>query len=144
MKVEWLWKPLDSFIMFGLDRAHRSNAFLSFWTFWPIEASHKFIVTICEQKTNDCALLGSFQHKLLQRCFQLWCLPTFIYDRMDRKICIKPAKSCLRSVLVKCLRTRPNTVFIYKNNKNINTFFLLITAVLPFFHFYLLILIQES
>ena len=30
-----------------------------------------YSVTICEQKTKDCALSGSFQHKLQHRCFQL-------------------------------------------------------------------------
>ena len=29
-------------------------------------------VTICEEKTMDCAPSGSFQHKLQQRCFYLW------------------------------------------------------------------------
>ena len=28
-------------------------------------------LTICEQKTKDCAWSGSFQHKLQHRCFQL-------------------------------------------------------------------------
>ena len=37
-----------------------------------------YSVTICEQKTKDCARSGSFQHKLQHRCFQIWCLPAFI------------------------------------------------------------------
>lgn len=36
------------------------------------------LVTICEQKAKNCALLGSFQQKLQPHCFQLWCLPVFI------------------------------------------------------------------
>ena len=35
-------------------------------------------VTICEQKTKDCAWSGSFQHKLQHHCFRLRCLPAFI------------------------------------------------------------------
>ena len=30
-----------------------------------------YSVTICEQKTKDCAQSGSFQHKLQHHCFQL-------------------------------------------------------------------------
>ena len=30
-----------------------------------------YSVTICEQKTKDCARLGSFQHKLQHRCFKV-------------------------------------------------------------------------
>ena len=30
-----------------------------------------YSVTICEQKTKDCARSGSFQHKLQHHCFQL-------------------------------------------------------------------------
>ena len=37
-----------------------------------------YSVTICEQKTKDCARSGSFQHKLQHRCFLIWCLPAFI------------------------------------------------------------------
>ena len=37
-----------------------------------------YSVTICEQKTKDCARSGSFQHKLQHHCFQLWCLPGFL------------------------------------------------------------------
>ena len=48
IKVEWLWNPLDSsvnvfFSFFGRDCTQRSIAFLSFWTYWPIETSHSFI-----------------------------------------------------------------------------------------------------
>ena len=30
-----------------------------------------YSLTICEQKTKDCARSGSFQHKLQRHCFQL-------------------------------------------------------------------------
>ena len=46
IKVEWLLKPLDCLVYvfvtcFGLDRAQRSRAFLSFWIYCPIETSKK-------------------------------------------------------------------------------------------------------
>ena len=62
----------------GHDRKQSWMASLSFWTHWPIETSHKFIQSICEQKTRDCARSGSFQHNLQHRCLQLWCLTVFI------------------------------------------------------------------
>ena len=37
-----------------------------------------YAVTIGAQKTKDCAGSRSFQHKLQNRWFQLWCLPAFI------------------------------------------------------------------
>ena len=48
IKVEWLWNPLDSFVIrqfvsfFEPDRAQRSIVllYISFWTYWPIETSH--------------------------------------------------------------------------------------------------------
>ena len=60
----------------GPDREHCPVAFLSFWTYWPIALINS--VTICEQKTEDCARTGSFQHKLQHRFFSAWCLPAFI------------------------------------------------------------------
>ena len=46
-----------------------------------------YSVTICEEKTKDCAQSGSFQHYLQHRCFQLWCLPAFLTNK-------KPNYSC--------------------------------------------------
>ena len=37
-----------------------------------------YSVTICQQKTKDCALSRYFQHKLQHCCFYHWCLPLFI------------------------------------------------------------------
>ena len=37
-----------------------------------------YCVTICQQKTKDCALSGCFQHKLQHCCFYDWGLPLFI------------------------------------------------------------------
>ena len=37
-----------------------------------------YSVTICQQKTKDCALSGCFQHKRQYCCFYHWCLPLFI------------------------------------------------------------------
>ena len=56
---------------FGPDRAQRSVVFLSFEV--TDQKKHRIIysVTICEQKTKDCAQSGSFQHKLQHHCFQL-------------------------------------------------------------------------
>ena len=31
-----------------------------------------YLVTICQQKTKDCAPSGSFQHKRQHRCFYIW------------------------------------------------------------------------
>ena len=47
---------------FGPDRAQRSVVFLSFEV--TDQKKHRIIysVTICEQKTKDCAQSGSFQH----------------------------------------------------------------------------------
>ena len=36
-----------------------------------------YSVTICQQKTKDCALSRYFQHKLQHCCFYHWCLPLF-------------------------------------------------------------------
>ena len=46
-----------------------------------------YSVTICEEKTKDCARSGSFQYYLQHRCFQLWCLPAFLTNK-------KPNCSC--------------------------------------------------
>ena len=84
IKVEWLWNPLDSFLICFCYH---------FWT-WPYTTFNSIpiilnlltkrnialiysVTIICEQKTKDCAWSGSFQHKLQHRCFQLWCLPAF-------------------------------------------------------------------
>ena len=37
-----------------------------------------YSVTICQQKTKDCALSRYFQHKLQHCCSYHWCLPLFI------------------------------------------------------------------
>ena len=84
IKVEWLWNPLGSFVIGFCELL---------WT-WPCTTFNSipiilnlltnrnialiYSVTICEQKTKDCARSGSFQHKLQHRCFQLWCLPAFL------------------------------------------------------------------
>ena len=84
VKVKWLWNPLGSFFL---------GFCWLFWT-WPCTTFNSipiilnlltnrniafiYSVTICEQKTKDCARSGSFQHKLQQHCFQLWCLPAFL------------------------------------------------------------------
>ena len=53
---------------------------LTWWCtkFSSIPINLNLLVTICEQKAKNCALLGSFQQKLQPHCFQLWCLPVFI------------------------------------------------------------------
>ena len=37
-----------------------------------------YSVTICQQKTKDCALSRCFEHKLQHCCFYHWCLLLFI------------------------------------------------------------------
>ena len=84
IKVEWLWNPLDSFVIWFC---------YLFWT-WPCTTFNSipiilnlltnrnialiYSVIFWEKKTKDCARSGSFQHKLQHRCFQLWCLPAVI------------------------------------------------------------------
>ena len=77
--VEWLWNRSDSFVICfcGPESAQRSKEFLSF--LWPIKnVALIYSVTICQQKTKDCALSRCFEHKLQDCCFYHWCLPLFI------------------------------------------------------------------
>ena len=67
-----------------------------------------YSVTICEQKTKDCAWSGSFQHKLEHRCFQLWCLPAFLpvssTNYYGHKVCLVELVTfriqCMQSYLI--------------------------------------------
>ena len=79
--VEWLWSPSDSLN-------------ICFCGTWPCTTYNSvpiililltnknvaliYSVTICEQRTKDCAPSGSFQHKVKHCCFYLRCLPSFI------------------------------------------------------------------
>ena len=49
-----------------------------------------YSVTICQQKTKDCALSRYFQHKLRHCCFYHWCLPLFITNNYG---CLKRCAS---------------------------------------------------
>ena len=56
-----------------------------------------YSVTICEQKTKDCARLRSFQHKLQHHFFQLRCLPAFLayyYDSSTNYVMINNFSLC--------------------------------------------------
>ena len=54
-----------------------------------------YSVTIYEQKTKDCARLGSFQHKLHHHCFQFWCLPAFLTSlRLLTMVVLIPSSMC--------------------------------------------------
>ena len=77
---EWLWNPLDFFVIssffsfFASDRAQRSirqvyHFEVTEQTDRNIELIYSF--TISEQKTKDCARSGSFEHKRhsQHRCF---------------------------------------------------------------------------
>ena len=75
--MEWLWNPLNSFVTCSVSwpyiKFNSIPTILNLLTNRNITLIYSF--TICEQKTKECALSGSFQHKLQHRCFQLcWLL----------------------------------------------------------------------
>ena len=80
-RVEWSWSQSDSLnICFcGTWRCTTYNSVPIIL----ILLNNKNValinsVTICEQRTKDCAPSGSFQHKVKHCCFYLRCLPPFI------------------------------------------------------------------
>ena len=77
-----------------------------------------YSVTICEQKTKDCAWSGGFQHKLQHRCFQIWCLPAFItsFNLRSGPILASSVHSLLRG---RAKIGFPARILFMKRNENI-------------------------
>ena len=61
-----------------------------------------YSVTICQQKTKDCARSGSFEHNPQHRCFRLWCLRAFITDLLYWLWTQWPALSMIFFLIITC------------------------------------------
>ena len=80
-RMEWLWSPSDS-LNICFCGAWRCTTYNSVPIILILLTNKNvaliYYVTICEQRTKDCAPSGSFQHKVKHCCFYLRCLPSFI------------------------------------------------------------------
>ena len=71
--------PCCKFLLaLGPDRAQRSKAFLSFWSYWQIETSHWFIQPQFVNEKQRSGLCTVRELNLTAPLHKTWCLPAFI------------------------------------------------------------------
>ena len=107
---------LDVFVCsFGPDGAQRCITFNSIPIILYLLTNRNialiYSVTICEQKTKDSALSGSFQHKLQHRCF------SFDVCRLS----LPPSSTKYHSIIEIIDNQRTDLKFCFPDMTNLNT-----------------------